>query len=175
MPSATALYNTGKMLNAADLATNPAIGLNKRVPAIIHRVEPEQVGQDQKVMLMGELVSKNGQAWPKKLPFNKTNTLTMVAAFGDDYSLWAGKAIEVWAENVMFSGKIVPGLKVQAAPNGAAPAQAQAIPMPAPTQAAAPPPPSATAVAGVAPVAGVQFAPVPGRNPTSIDEDEIPF
>lgn len=168
MPSATQLYNTGKMLNAADLAGNPQIGLNKRVPAIIHNCQPEQIGQgaDQKTMLMLDLVSKQGQAWPKRMPLNKTNTLTLVAAFGDDFGLWPSKAVEIWAENVMFSGKIVPGLKIQAQANGAGPAVPVPAPAPPPSQ-----PSSATAVAGVSPLAG------PARMPigTPIEDDEIPF
>lgn len=167
MPSATQLYNTGKMLNAADLANNPNIGLNKRVPAIIHHVQPELIGQgsDQKTMLMAELVSKQGQAWPKKLPFNKSNTMQMVSAFGDDYDRWVGKAIEIWAENVMFSGKMVPGIKVAAAPNGT-------------TSVPANQPSSATAVAGIPGAAAPTWNPPRSTNAAPIDDDlndTIPF
>lgn len=180
MPSATALYNTGKWLNAADLANNAAIGLNKRVPAIVHHCEPEQIGMgaDQKTMLMVELVSKQGQAWPKKLPLNKTNTLVMVAAYGDDYGQWPGKPIEIWAENVPFQGKLVPGLKVQPAPNTGN-GNGQAIPLSGPAtataQAPASPPPSATAVAGMPPAAGPSWTPPRNANTAPIEDDEIPF
>lgn len=175
MPSATQLYSTGRWLNASDLANNPNIGLNKRVPAIVHHAEAELIGQggDQKTMLMLDLVSKQGQAWPKKLPLNKTNTMAMVAAYGDDYGAWPGKPIEIWAENVMFSGKMVPGLKLTAS-NGAAQAAAPAIPgaapAPAPSQ-----PPSATAVAGVAQAAAPHWNSPPRNAGTPIEDDEIPF
>ena len=46
----------------------------------------------------------------------------MVAAFGDDTDGWPGKTIEVWAENVMFQGRLVPGIKLMAV--GSAPAAA---------------------------------------------------
>ena len=168
MPSASQLYNTGRWLNASDLAGNPNIGLNKRVPAVIHNCEPELIGQgnDQKTMLMLDLVSKQGQAWPKKMPLNKSNTMQMVAAFGDDYGAWGGKSIEVWAENVMFSGKMVPGLKVQALPNGSH----VAIPAPAPAQAG--PSSSASAVTGMPPGSSPAAT---LRNNTADIEDEIPF
>lgn len=179
MPSASQLYNTGRWLNASDL-----LPLNQRRTAVVHHCQPEEIGQgsDLKTMLMLDLVSRQGQPWPKKLPLNKSNTMQMVAAFGDDYGAWPGKAIEVWAENVMFSGKMVPGLKVQAAPNGATlppPAQATAAPasyppMPPqqPPQAPPSPPPSATAVAGI-PAGGRPIASLPSQPP--IEDDEIPF
>lgn len=164
MPSATQLYSTGRWLNASDLANNSNIGLNKRVPAIVHNCEPELIGQgnDQKTMLMLDLVSKQGQAWPKKMPLNKSNTMVMVAAFGDDYASWAGKGIEIWAENVMFSGKLVPGLKVQASPNGAAPATAI-------------PSTSATAATGIPSAASPAATLRSHSHQTSIEDDEIPF
>lgn len=179
MPSASQLYNTGRWLNASDL-----LPLNQRRTAVVHHCQPEEIGQgnDQKTMLMLDLVSRQGQPWPKKLPLNKSNTMQMVSAFGDDYGQWPGKAIEVWAENVMFSGKMVPGLKVQAAPNGAVPAQAvPAVPAaapasypPMPPQAPLPsPPPSATAVAGIPP-GGRPVSSIPDLS-KPIEDDDIPF
>ena len=171
MPSATNLYNTGKILNAADLASNPNIGLNKRVPAFIHQAQAELIGQgaDQDTKIVLDLVSKQGQAWPKRWPLNKTNTMALVAAYGDDYGTWPGKAIEIWAENVMFSGKIVPGLRLAAASNGTVPASA--IPVPVPTA----PPSSATAVAGIPGVAAPTWNPPRSAATTPLEDDAIPF
>lgn len=175
MPSATALYNSGRWLNAADLVNNVNIGLNKRVAAVIHHVEEVQVGMgaDQKTQLNVSLVSRQGQAWPKTLLLNKGNTMQMVAAFGDDYSQWQGKAIDIWAENVMFQGKLVHGIKVQAnnSSNGAIPATAPAS---ASASASASPPPSATAVAGMPPAAAPTWT-APKSTTTTIEDDEIPF
>lgn len=176
MPSASQLYNTGRWLNASDL-----LPLNTRRTAVVHHCQPEEIGQgnDQKTMLMLDLVSRQGQPWPKKLPLNKSNTMMMVAAYGDDYGQWPGKAIEVWCENVMFAGKMVPGLKIQAAANGATPpappqvqAAAPASYPPMPPQAPPSPPPSATAVAGIPP-GGRPIASIPSSPP--IEDDEIPF
>lgn len=158
MPSASQLYSSGRWLNASDL-----LPLNQRRTAIVTHCEPETLGMgsDAKTMLMLELASKQGQPWPKKLPLNKGNSMQMVAAFGDDYDQWRNKAIEVWAENVMFQGKLVPGLKVQPAPNGSIP------PALAPSS-------SATAVTGAPAAAGPNWSgPKPGQ--TAIEDDEIPF
>lgn len=171
MPSATQLYNSGKMLNSADLVGNPNVGLNKRVPAVIHHVQSELVGQggDQETKLVADLVSKQGQAWPKRLPMNKTNILAMVAAYGDDYSTWPGKPIEIWAENVMFAGKVVTGIRIAAVSNDAA--HAPAIPVPAPTT----PPSSATAVAGMSPAAAPTWNAPRSAATIPLEDDEIPF
>lgn len=171
MPSATALYSTGRWLNAADIVDK--VGMNKRIAAVIHHVEPELIGMgaDQKTQLVIELVSRKGQLWPKKLTLNKTRSMAMVAAFGDLYETWPGNAIEVWAEMTLFSGKMVPSIKIGPAPNGAAPSngtqQAQA---PAPS-----PSPSATAIMGTAPVAGPNWTASPKPGTSAIEDDEIPF
>ena len=147
MPSASQLYG-GRWLNAADLQP-----LGRRRVAVIHHTEPETVGQDQKTMLMLDLVAENGQAWPKKCPLNKGNTMQLVAGYGDDYSLWAGKRIEIWSENVMFQGKLIPGIKLMTAPHN--------------------PGASATAIVGTSPVGGASgFA---AADPNPIEDDEIPF
>lgn len=184
MPSASAVYNSnGKWLNASDLTNNPAIGLNKRVTAVIHHVEEGLIGQDQKHQLICDLVSRQGTPWPKKLTLNTTRNMAMVAAFGDDYSQWPGKAIEVWAAMVPFGGKMVPGIHVGPASNGqsipvtqapatAAPASYPPMPPQQPPAQAAPP--SATAVAGLPPVAGGRpVSSIPSSPP--IEDDEIPF
>lgn len=169
MPSASQLYNTGRWLNASDL-----LPVNQRRTAIVHHCEPELIGQggDQKTMLMLDLVSRQGQAWPKKLPLNKTNTMAMVTAYGDDYSAWPGKTIDVWAENVMFAGKMVPGIKLAAAANGSNSSngngQQQALPP-------ANPSPSATAVTGMPPAAEPNWQPPRTANTAPIEDDEIPF
>lgn len=172
MPSATAIYNTGRWLNAADLVSNPNIGLRKRITAVVHDVEEVQVGLDQKNQLNLSLVSKQGQAWPKTLLLNKGNTMQMVSAYGDDYSQWPGKTIQIWAENVMFQGKSVPGIKVDGV-NGHTSAVGQQSQSTYSPQASTPPPPppSATAVAGIPPVATASSLP----KQSQIEDDEIPF
>lgn len=159
MPSASQLYS-GSYLTSADLGA-----LGQRRTAAIHDVAVEVIGQEQKHMLTLALVSAKGQPWPKRIVLNKSNTMQLVAMYGDDYSLWPGQTIEVWAENVMFQGRMVPGIRIRPAPrhNGGS--------MPAPDMAGAVPagPVSAAQVAGLPPVA----AP-PAADPPSLD-DEIPF
>ena len=177
MPSAGALYSTGRWLNANDIVSK--VGLNTRITAVIAACDPEEIGgmnSEQKTMLMLSLVSKQNQPWPKKVPLNKGNSLQMINAFGDDYSLWAGNTISIWAENVMFSGKLVPGIKLQGAPaasngngNGSPMQQAQQAPSPSP---------SAAAVTGTPQVAQPTWNTVPRGSQqaqTALEDDEIPF
>ena len=139
MPSASQLYG-GTFLRAVDLTP-----LGKRRIAHIHEASPETIGQDQKLTL--SLVAENGRPWPKKIVLNKGNTMQLVTAFGDDYMLWPGKAIEVWSENVMFQGRMQPGIKILPAPRQ--PAQA------------------------AAPIAPDEDEEIPGDD--RIDDDRIPF
>lgn len=188
MPSASQLYSSGRWLNANDLVSKA--GLNTRITAIVHACEPEEIGAqggEQKVMLMLSLVSKNGQAWPKKVPLNKGNSMQMVAAYGDDYSQWPGKPVQIWAENVMFQGKLVPGIKLASAPNGTSPNVAQSLPQAQAAPASYPPmqpqtppaspSPSATAVTGGPAVAnpGPSWTPPRNANTAPIEDDDIPF
>ena len=47
------------------------------------------------------------------LVLNKTNTNTLVAAFGNDSEDWAGANIVVYATKVPFKGDMVDGLRVR--------------------------------------------------------------
>lgn len=49
----------------------------------------------------------------KKLTLNKTNARICAGSFGDDCDNWIGKKVLVtWDPTVMFSGKMVGGMKV---------------------------------------------------------------
>ena len=50
---------------------------------------------------------------PKKMVLNRTNSMLLAAAFGDDTGAWIGKTIEVYAEKIPFQGRIVDGLRVR--------------------------------------------------------------
>lgn len=168
MPSASAIYSSGRWLNASDIVDK--VGLGKRITAMITHVEPAMIGmgQDQKEQLVLDLASRQGQPWPKKLTLNQTRNMALVAAFGDDYSQWHSKIIEVWAEKVPFAGKLVDGIKIGPAQNGAAQAAQTA-------QVQASPPPSATAVAGTAPISNPNWNSPSRHQSTPIEDDEIPF
>jgi hypothetical protein len=108
----------GVYLNASELTP-----LGQRRIAVVHAVTMETVGQENRQVLVLDLVAPSGRAWPKRVVLNKGNALQMATAFGDDADHWPGNRIEIWAENVMFQGRLVPGVKVLPAPdgNGAAP------------------------------------------------------
>jgi hypothetical protein len=124
MPSVSQTY-AGQFLNAGELAP-----LGQRRAAVVHGVELETVGQggDAKNVLVLELVTASGKAWPKKVVLNKTNSTMLASVYGDNTDHWTGKPVELWAENVMFQGKLVPGIKVAPGatlrPAAATPAQA---------------------------------------------------
>jgi hypothetical protein len=89
--------------------------LGQRRQAVIHQAVQEIVGQENaqpKIVL--DLVSRQGQPWPRRVVLNKTNALALANAFGDDTDAWPGKPIEIWAETVMFRGKATPGIRLAA-------------------------------------------------------------
>jgi hypothetical protein len=139
MPRVSETY-AGQYLNASELAP-----LGSRRMALIHHVTQELIGQARDAKLVLSLVSAAGKPWPKEVVLNKTNALHLQAAYGDDTDAWTGKQIDIWAENVQFQGRVVPGIRLvpsQAAngQGGALPAPARAAPQPQPQpQAAAPP------------------------------------
>lgn len=167
MPSASALYASNKWLNAADIVAK--VGMGKRITAVVQHAEPALLGMgaDQRERVVLSLVSRQGNPWPKQLPLNQTRNMAMVSAYGDDYSQWPGKPIEIWAENVLFNGKPTPSIKIAATANGNGQIQANPVQQQAQPQN---PPPSATAVAGMPPIAG--SAPV---TTAALIDDDIPF
>jgi hypothetical protein len=131
-------------LKAADLQ-----GQVRRVT--IEACQPEQLGQ-------GEIKpALQFRGVPKKLILNKTNGLLIAASFGTETTAWAGREIELYPENVMFQGQVVPAIRVRV-PIGAAPAPAaaadpfaHAAPAPQPPAPAAPQPPQAAPLSIPAP------------------------
>jgi hypothetical protein len=151
----------GQFLVASELAP-----LGQRRTAVVHAVAMEVIGQEARQLLVLDLVTAAGRAWPKRVVLNKGNALALAAALGPNTDSWPGKPVEIWAENVMFKGQLVPGVKVVPAP----PAPAAAVPAAPPPviqigSSAVPVPPAAAAARG-----GPQWA-VSG---TDLD-DEIPF
>jgi hypothetical protein len=61
----------------------------------------------------------------KEMVLNKTNSMAMAAAFGNETNGWSGKTIEVFSMPVQFNGQLVDGLRLRAvqpeAPAAAAP------------------------------------------------------
>jgi hypothetical protein len=156
----------GAFLNASELAP-----LGQRRTAIIHAAVQEAIGQENKPAIVLDMVAANGRAWPKRVVLNKGNALQLAAAYGDDTDHWVGRQIAIWSENVMFQGRLVPGIKVLPAGNG-----------PAPTTSAAPLPldPTSPSIGQMAGGVGVPIIPsASGPGGASLggpdSDDEIPF
>jgi hypothetical protein len=114
MPKVSEIY-AGSYLNAADLTP-----LGQRRRAIVHSAVVEEIGpgarRERKIVL--SLTNTKGAAWSKDVVVNRTNAVQLSAELGDDINDWVGKQIEIWAEDVMFQGKMVPGIKIKAAQQG---------------------------------------------------------
>jgi hypothetical protein len=157
----------GAFLNATELAP-----LGQRRNAIIHAAVQEVIGQENKPAIVLDLVAANGRAWPKRVVLNKGNALQLASAYGDDTDHWVGRQITLWAETVMFQGRLVPGIKILPAGSG-----------PAPTASAAPPPLLDPTLPPTGPMVGGPGAPI--IPPTGAfggaalggpdGDDEIPF
>lgn len=112
--------NQSKFLNAAGLQ-----GANRT--ATIESVAMEEVapGESKPVVRFVGI--------PKGLVLNKTNTATIVNAYGKETEAWTGRDLMLFSQMVAFQGRMVPAIRV--APTAAQPA--------APLQPAAASPPAA--------------------------------
>jgi hypothetical protein len=110
MAKVSEIYS-GRFLAAADLQPG------RRFTAVISSAEAQTVGQGreqpQKIVL--SLTSPQGRAWPKSIVLNKTNSMTLAAAFGDDTDEWAGKSVVVSSEPTTYAGKRVQGIRIDVA------------------------------------------------------------
>jgi hypothetical protein len=83
--------------------------------AIIAEVTVEEFGPDAREKLVLALSTSGGRSWTRRVVLNKTNSMVLTAAYGDETDAWIGKGVEIWAEPVKLHGESVPGLKVQPA------------------------------------------------------------
>jgi hypothetical protein len=74
------------------------------------------------------LASRDGRPWPRKLVLNKTNSLILASAYGDDTDAWLSRHIEVWSEPVQYQGRIVQGVRLAPAPGGNGSAHTASVP-----------------------------------------------
>ena len=113
-----------KYLRAADI---PA---GREVPFSIESVEMVAIeGEDE---LKPCLYFRNQK---KGLVLNKTNGLTLAAAYGDDSEAWPGRVVALYATTTQFGGKLVPcvRLRIPAAPaTPAAPIVSDSVPFDVP-------------------------------------------
>jgi hypothetical protein len=120
MPRVSEVYS-GNYVTAAELQGKG------RLAAVIKKAEIEPVGQDQVPKVVISLASRGGQPWPRRVVLNKTNSLILASAYGDDTDGWLDHQVEVWSETTHFQGRMVQGVRL-------APAVAAAIPMPPPAK-----------------------------------------
>lgn len=123
---------SGSYLKAADLA-----GQVRRVT--IDGCTPAQVGQSEVKPVL------KFRGVPKGLVLNKTNGMHIAASYGTETLNWAGRELELYPENVLFQGQVVPAIRVrvpygsvQATPSAAGGAFPAAPPVAAPAPAAPP-------------------------------------
>lgn len=165
MPKVSEIY-AGTYMKGSEL--NP---LGKHYRARVNGVRSEVMGQgqDRKEKLVLSLAGANGKPWGKEVVLNKTNSIQLATGFGDDTDGWIGRTIELWSEQVLFQGRMQPGIKILPALGVAAPLR-QPVKPPAPPPASRPAPPvSETEPDGAPPGADWDETP-PGDDP-----NEIPF
>jgi hypothetical protein len=167
MPLLITQIYAGNFLNAADLGP-----LGQRRTAIIHAVAMEEIGEKRQKILILDLVSPSGTAWPKRVTTNKTNATQLGAAYGADAEHWVGKSVEIWAELVMYQGKLVPGVKML--PALARPAAPQPLPTAQPVPQPASAAPAAETDGNAPPAMAAPSGPAWGGPGSDLD-DEIPF
>lgn len=103
MPKASELFPS-KYLKASDLA-------GKFVRAIIGKIEIIDVGGKGEAGDTKPVVSLKNRS--KQLVLNKTNTVTLAKAFGDELDDWAGEEIEIYPDTVSMQGQIVDCIRVR--------------------------------------------------------------
>lgn len=96
-----------KYLKASDLQ-------GRDVTVKMGRVEQEKVGDDQKLILYF-------QGKEKGMVLNKTNANSIADVYGSETGDWYGQTIILFEQMVDFQGKRVPGLRIRAPRQQAAP------------------------------------------------------
>jgi hypothetical protein len=93
-----------KYLKAVDLQ-------DKNVTLVIDRVEFENIGDDDRKLVIYFTKAKKG------LVLNKTNSKTIAATYGDDTDGWSGKSIVLFPAMVDFRGDTVEAIRVRVPQN----------------------------------------------------------
>jgi hypothetical protein len=96
-------YDKSRFLNAVD----DLKGGERKFK--IKEVTAEDVGKESKLVVWFTNDKKG-------LVLNKTNNRVLRKEYGDDVEGWTGKIIAVFAMDVLFQGKLTPGLRVRILP-----------------------------------------------------------
>jgi hypothetical protein len=111
MPNANDFFS-GKYIVANDLPKD------RPMTAVIVSCTEEVMSMSGDTKLVLRFANQVGKPWRKGLPLNPTNGRALIAAFGSDYSTWAGHRVEVWAAPTQFAGKSTYGARVKPLGNG---------------------------------------------------------
>lgn len=103
MPKASELFPS-KYLKAADLG-------GKYVTAVLGKIEVIDIGGEGKPGDMKPVVHLRNRS--KQLVLNKTNTMVLAKAFGDELNDWSGEEIEIYPDTVPMNGQIVDCIRVR--------------------------------------------------------------
>lgn len=104
MPKTSDFFK-GKYLKAAELNGQERL-------AVIDRVETATFENDGKRQVKPIVCFSDGT----KLVCNKTNFVTIAAAYGDDSDGWSGKRIALYPDTAAFGGRLVDTIRVKRAP-----------------------------------------------------------
>lgn len=107
-------------LKAADLQGQPRT-------ATIDSCAPEQIGDTETKPVLRFVGIQKG------LVLNRTNAAVIAAAYGPETDHWRGRQITLFSMPVNYQGRMVDGIRVQAAPQQPAPPAQQPAPAPQPS------------------------------------------
>jgi hypothetical protein len=102
MTKASSLY--GSFISADDIKEPTPVTISE---CHVSEFTKEGQGTSRKVVLEFD-------DFPGRLAVNKTNGLVLIEKFGDETDLWIGQQITLTVETVLFKGKKVPGVRIQA-------------------------------------------------------------
>jgi hypothetical protein len=102
-------------LKAADLQGQPRT-------ATIESCTPEPIGEGENKPVL------RFTGIPKGLVLNRTNATVIANVFGNETDNWRGRQITLFSMPVSYQGRMVDGIRVQAAPPAPPPAPAPATP-----------------------------------------------
>ena len=78
----------------------------KKVPVIISAVDMEKFDEGEKPVAMFEKKAKG-------MVLNKTNSMTIAAAYGPETDNWIGKEVILYSQMVNFQGQMTPALRIE--------------------------------------------------------------
>ena len=91
--------------------------LSSPMRVTISALDHEEIGQEKEMKYVLSFKETS-----KKLILNTTNTKALIALFTDESDSWVGKTVILYADQVMFSGSMVPCVRIRASKAAGKPA-----------------------------------------------------